>query len=53
MQDWRPDSWKSRPAAQQPAYRSEDEVAQVVEEIAKLPPLVTSWEIGALKGQQQ
>ncbi|MBS1877085.1 MAG: 3-deoxy-7-phosphoheptulonate synthase class II [Acidobacteria bacterium] len=51
MQDWRPDSWKSRPAAQQPAYRSEDEVAQVVEEIAKLPPLVTSWEIGALKGQ--
>jgi 3-deoxy-7-phosphoheptulonate synthase len=32
-------------------YRSEAEVAEVVAQIAKLPPLVTSWEIGALQEQ--
>lgn len=49
--EWFPASWKSRPAAQQPVYRCEAEVEQVVEQIAKLPPLVTSWEVGALKTQ--
>lgn len=49
--EWSPSSWRSKPAAQQPTYRSEAEVAAVVEQISKLPPLVTSWEIGALKKQ--
>jgi 3-deoxy-7-phosphoheptulonate synthase len=49
--EWSPASWRSRPAAQQPTYSSEAEVAAVVEQISKLPPLVTSWEIGALKKQ--
>lgn len=49
--EWSPDSWKARPAAQQPAYRDEAEVTRIVEAIAKLPPLVTSWEIGELKSQ--
>ncbi len=49
--EWFPASWKSRPAAQQPVYRCEAEVERVVEEIAKLPPLVTSWEVDALKAQ--
>jgi 3-deoxy-7-phosphoheptulonate synthase len=49
--EWSPTSWRSKPAAQQPTYRSEAEVAAVVEQISKLPPLVTSWEIGALKKQ--
>lgn len=48
---WSPDSWRAKPAAQQPSYTSEAEVARVVEEISKLPPLVTSWEVGALKAQ--
>jgi 3-deoxy-7-phosphoheptulonate synthase len=48
---WSPDSWKTRPAAQQPVYRSEAEVAEVVAQIAKLPPLVTSWEVEGLKKQ--
>jgi 3-deoxy-7-phosphoheptulonate synthase len=51
MQDWSPDSWKSKPAGQQPVYRSEAEVARIVEEISTLPPLVTSWEVEALKSQ--
>lgn len=49
--DWSPNSWKTKPAAQQPIYRSEAEVERVVREISQLPPLVTSWEIHALKSQ--
>lgn len=51
MDDWAPDSWKRKPAAQQPCYPDSCAVERVVGEIAKLPPLVTSWEIGALKAQ--
>jgi 3-deoxy-7-phosphoheptulonate synthase len=51
VEDWSPDSWKRKPAAQQPAYGDRAEVDRVVAEIAKLPPLVTSWEIGALRTQ--
>ncbi len=49
--EWSPDSWKTKPAAQQPVYRSEGDVADVVSQISKLPPLVTSWEIAALRDQ--
>jgi 3-deoxy-7-phosphoheptulonate synthase len=49
--EWSPSSWRAKPAAQQPTYRSAAEAAAVVEEISKLPPLVTSWEIAALKLQ--
>jgi len=49
--EWSPASWKAKPAAQQPVYQSEAEVAEVVKQISKLPPLVTSWEVGALKNQ--
>ncbi|HUO31001.1 MAG TPA: 3-deoxy-7-phosphoheptulonate synthase class II [Bryobacteraceae bacterium] len=51
MSEWSPTSWQSRPAEQQPCYPSTDEVARVVEAISKLPPLVTSWEINALRTQ--
>ncbi len=50
-EEWFPASWKSKPAAQQPVYPCETEVERVVEQIRKLPPLVTSWEVGALRGQ--
>ena len=49
--DWSPDSWRARPAAQQPRYEDEAELAAVQEELRSLPPLVTSWEIFALKKQ--
>ena len=51
LMEWSPTSWRSRPAKHQPVYPSEAEVARVVEHLAALPPLVTSWEIEALKGQ--
>jgi 3-deoxy-7-phosphoheptulonate synthase len=49
--DWSPASWRERPVAQQPRYEDADELAAVQEELRALPPLVTSWEIVALKKQ--
>lgn len=49
--DWTPAGWRERPAAQQPRYPDEAELAGVVEELRRLPPLVTSWEILTLKKQ--
>jgi len=47
---WSPTSWQDRPASQQPTYPDPDALARVVAELSRLPPLVTSWEIEALKG---
>ncbi|MDQ3495481.1 MAG: 3-deoxy-7-phosphoheptulonate synthase class II [Pseudomonadota bacterium] len=49
--DWRPDSWRAREALQLPVYPDADALAGVQEELRALPPLVTSWEILALKQQ--
>jgi 3-deoxy-7-phosphoheptulonate synthase len=51
MTGWSPTSWKAKPAAQQVVYPCQEEADRVVEQIAKLPPLVTSWEVLALKSQ--
>lgn len=51
MLEWSPSSWRQKPAAQLPAYKSESEVEEVMRQIAKLPPLVTSWEVAALQAQ--
>ncbi|MSR44013.1 MAG: 3-deoxy-7-phosphoheptulonate synthase [Phycisphaerales bacterium] len=48
---WSPDSWRRRPAMQQPAWPDAEEVARVLGEIKSLPPLVTSGEISSLKSQ--
>ncbi|WP_140908277.1 class II 3-deoxy-7-phosphoheptulonate synthase [Cognatiluteimonas lumbrici] len=48
---WSPRSWRARPAAQQPDYPDREALAQVLRELQALPPLVTSWEILALKQQ--
>jgi len=50
MRDWRPSSWQEKPATQQPVYPDPEVVARVVEELSRLPPLVTSWEVEGLKG---
>ncbi|MGN7724469.1 class II 3-deoxy-7-phosphoheptulonate synthase [Luteimonas sp. 22616] len=50
-EDWTPSSWRSRPALQLPTYPDPDVLAGVQEELRALPPLVTSWEITALKQQ--
>jgi len=49
--EWHPGSWRSRPALQMPVYPDADALAEVQEELRGLPPLVTSWEILALKQQ--
>jgi len=49
--DWTPDSWRRRPATQQPVYTDGEALARALEELAALPPLVSSWEIESLKLQ--
>ncbi len=48
---WSPQSWQALPAAQQPQYDDAVALQQALEELSRLPPLVTSWEILALKQQ--
>ena len=47
--DWTPGSWQQRVALQQPHYDDAVELAQASVHLAQLPPLVTSWEVLALK----
>ncbi len=46
---WQPDGWQNQPAIQQPAYADAAHLQRVVERLGQLPPLVTSWEIEALR----
>jgi 3-deoxy-7-phosphoheptulonate synthase len=46
---WVPDSWQQREALQQPRYEDAAELAEATAHLALLPPLVTSWEVLALK----
>ncbi|MBB6092180.1 3-deoxy-7-phosphoheptulonate synthase [Povalibacter uvarum] len=47
--EWHPASWQSKPAAQQPTYADKAVLDGVVAELSRLPPIVVSWEIEALK----
>lgn len=49
--NWTPDSWKTKTASQSVAYPDEEHLRRVLDEIASLPPLVTSWEVRELKGR--
>jgi 3-deoxy-7-phosphoheptulonate synthase len=49
--DWHPASWHARPAQQQPAYADANSVERIVAELSRLPPIVVSWEIEALRAQ--
>ena len=51
MTEWSLPSWKSKPLAQRVVYPCQEEVDRMVEQISKLPPLVTSWEVLELKSQ--
>src|SRR5690349_22251918 len=46
---WAPASWQQRVALQQPHYEDAAELARATSQLAALPPLVTSWEVLALK----
>jgi 3-deoxy-7-phosphoheptulonate synthase len=47
-EDWQPDGWKRRPTEQQPAYRDPAALERAVQSLAKLPPIVVSWEVDEL-----
>ena len=51
LNGWSPDSWRRFPAEQQPIYADPSAVEDVYRQLAALPPLVTSWEVEALKRQ--
>lgn len=48
---WKPDSWLSKPALQQPTYEDPKQLHGALAEISSRPPLVTSWEVDRLKNQ--
>ena len=48
---WAPDSWRSRPALQQPDYPDHAALERALAALGALPPLVTSWEIAMLREQ--
>src|ERR1700684_627803 len=46
---WHPASWQSRRATQQPVYEDPEALAKVIAELARLPPIVVSWEVENLR----
>ncbi len=48
---WSPESWKAKQAAQAVYYADPHALEAAVAKLRSLPPLVTSWEIEALKKQ--
>src|ERR1700676_1399678 len=46
---WHPASWQIRKASQQPTYEDPTALSRVVAELARLPPIVVSWEIENLR----
>jgi len=51
LDGWSPTSWQSRLALQQPEYPSAAALEAVLRQLGRLPPLVTSGEIEALRSQ--
>src|SRR5437016_2810383 len=47
--DWAPDSWRSHPVQQAPAYADPGQLARVEERLRKYPPLVFAGEARRLK----
>ena len=46
---WAPNSWKSKPALQQPEYPDQAALDEALEQLAALPPIVVSWEVDQLR----
>ncbi|MEX0719453.1 MAG: 3-deoxy-7-phosphoheptulonate synthase class II [Balneolaceae bacterium] len=49
--NWSPTSWKDKPVKQLPDYPNQAELDREYQTLQALPPLVTSWEIEALKAK--
>lgn len=46
---WSPESWKTKPHAQDIAYEDRETLERALTKLRALPPLVTSWEVERLK----
>jgi len=46
---WHVAAWQSKPAQQQPAYTDAKALERAVAHLSRLPPIVVSWEIEALR----
>src|ERR1700731_1219201 len=46
---WHSASWQTRPAQQQPTYNDTKALERAVAHLSRLPPIVVSWEIDALR----
>lgn len=46
--EWNPVSWKAFPASQQPQYDDQALLQKVLDQLRRMPPLVTSWEVDHL-----
>ena len=46
---WHPANWQSLQAAQQPSYPDKAALDRAVADLSRLPPIVTSWEVDALR----
>ncbi len=46
---WSPTSWQACPIVQQPVYEDTKQLGNVLSELERLPPLVTSWEVDRLR----
>lgn len=51
MSEWSKSSWQSKEASQQANYPDSQELSEVLGQLERLPPLVTSWEIEGLKSK--
>lgn len=49
--EWHPLSWNPKPIEQLPEYPDTEELEKAYRELSGLPPLITSWEIEALKNK--
>lgn len=48
-QNWTPKSWQDFPVKQLPDYPDREALQQAYDKLGTLPPLITSWEVRALK----
>src|SRR5690348_16118694 len=46
---WHSASWQTRIAQQQPTYQDSQALERAVAELSRLPPIVVSWEVDALR----
>ena len=51
VDDWLPNSWQHKTVQQQAIYNDPAHLDEVVQTISRLPPLVTPWEVDALKAK--